>query len=152
MWSGLPPMIPHQYFFWALLFGTCGYALLRGRSDERLVALVCVGASVATRFAISPMSVRYTSVETGLLIIDLVVLASFIAIALRSHRFWPLWVAGLQLTNSMAHLMKAIEVDLMPFAYGAAAALWSYPILMILAVGTWRGQLRARLGPPAATA
>ncbi|HEX6071759.1 MAG TPA: hypothetical protein VFY95_01965 [Sphingomicrobium sp.] len=152
MWSGLSPMIPHQYFFWALLLVTCGYALWRGRSDERLVALVCVGATVATRFAISPMSVRYTDVETGLLIIDLAVLAGFIAIALRSHRFWPLWVAGLQLTNSMAHLMKAVEVDLMPFAYGAAAALWSYPILMILAVGTWRGQARERGGATEAAA
>jgi len=72
------------------------------------------------------------------------VLAAFVFVALRSPRFWPLWVAGLQLTSSTAHLMKAIDEDLLPIAYGAAIALWSYPILIILAIGTWRGQRRVR--------
>ena len=133
-------MISRFYIFWALLLVTCGYALWRGRSDERIVAGVCLLATIATRFAISPLSKRYSSLEPGLLVIDALVLAAFVAIALRSPRFWPLWVAGLQLTSSLSHLMKAIDADLLPRAYGAAAALWSYPILLILAVGTWRGQ------------
>ena len=135
-------MIPHQYYFRALLLAVCAYALWRGRGEERAVALVCLGATLASRLAFSPLSVRYSGVEGGLMAIDLVVLASFVAIALRSQRFWPLWVAGLQLTTSMAHLMKAIDSTLMPLAYGAAIALWSYPILIILAIGTWRGQRR----------
>ncbi len=137
-------MIPHQYFFRALLLISCGYALWRGRSDERIVALVCLGAVLASRFAFSPISILYTRVEIGLLLIDLAVLASFVAVALRSDRFWPLWVAGLQLTTSMAHVMKAIDPRLLPIAYGAAIALWSYPILIILAIGTWRGYRRRK--------
>ena len=133
-------MIPHQYYFRALLLTVCVYALWRGRGEERTVALLCLGATLASRLAFSPLSVRYSGVEGGLLLIDLIVLASFVAVALRSQRFWPLWVAGLQLTTSMAHLMKAIDSTLMPIAYGAAIALWSYPILIILAIGTWRGQ------------
>ena len=76
------------------------------------------------------------------MIIDLLVLLVFIWIALRSERFWPLWIAGLQLTNSISHVMKLVNVDLIPQAYGAAAALWSYPILLILAIGTWRSNRR----------
>jgi hypothetical protein len=135
-------MFHRYYIFLALLVLACGYALWRGGSDERVVAATCLLATVATRFAISPLSVRYTSVEDGLLMIDLIMLAAFVAIALRSSRFWPLWVAALQLTNSMAHLMKAIEWDLLPVAYRAAAIFWSYPILLILAIGTWRGRRR----------
>jgi hypothetical protein len=137
-------MIPHQYFFRALLLISCGYALWRGRSDERIVALVCLGAVLASRFAFPPISILYTRVEIGLLLIDLTVLGSFVAVALRSDRFWPLWVAGLQLTTSMAHVMKAIDPTLLPIAYGAAIALWSYPILIILAIGTWRGYRRRK--------
>jgi hypothetical protein len=137
-------MITHQFIFRALLIGSCGYALWRGRSDERIVALVCLGATLASRFAFSPLNVRYSGVETGLLVIDLLVLGTFLFVALRSRRFWPLWVAGLQLTSSTAHLMKAIDEHLLPVAYGAAIALWSYPILIILAVATWRGQRTAR--------
>ena len=138
MWSGRNLMISRFYIFWAILLLTCGYALWRGRSDERIVALVCLLATLATRFAISPLQVRYASVESGLLMIDLLALLAFIWIALTSQRFWPLWVAGLQLTNSVSHIIKLADLDLMPRAYGAAAALWSYPILLILAIGTWR--------------
>jgi hypothetical protein len=141
-------MIPHQYFFRALLIASCGYALWRGRSDERIIAMVCIAATAASRLAFSPLSVRYTGVETGLLLIDIAVLAAFVFVALRSPRFWPLWVAGLQLTTSMAHLMRAIDEKLLPIAYGAAIALWSYPILIILAIGTWRGHMRRRSATP----
>ena len=144
MWSGPFAMITHQIVFRILLLATCGYALWRGRSDERIVALVCLVATIASRLAFSPLHVRYTSIETGLLLIDLGVLAAFVFVALRSPRFWPLWVAGLQLTSSTAHLMKAIDENLLPMAYGAAIALWSYPILIILAIGTWRGHRRPR--------
>jgi hypothetical protein len=136
-------MLP-RYFFWAVLLLTFGYALWRGRSDERIAASVCLAASVATRFAISPLSVRYTGLEIGLLMIDAAVLLAFVAIALRSQRFWPLWVAGLQLTSSISHLVKVVDVDLIPRAYAAAAVFWSYPILLIIIIGTWRSHQRTR--------
>lgn len=135
-------MFPHQYFFRALLLISCGYALWRGRRDERIVALVCLSATLASRFAYSTAPQLYSSVEFGLLIIDLVVLAIFVAVAAGSARFWPLWIAGLQLTTSMAHALKAIDPDLLNRAYGAALAAWSYPILIILVIGTWRGRRR----------
>ena len=143
MWSGRRAMIM-RILFWALLLVTVAYALWRGRRDERIAATVCLMATVATRFAISPLSERYSEVEIGLLLIDGAVLAAFIAIALRSQRFWPLWVAGLQLTNGLAHLMKVVEFDLLPRAYAAAAMFWSYPILLIILVGTWRSHQRSR--------
>src|SRR5215208_5664515 len=123
-----------------LLFGACGYALLRGRTDARIVAIVCIAANFASYALVS----RYASVETGVLIIDLLTFLAFTAVALKSDRFWPLWVSGLQLTTSLGHLFKAIETDLMPLAYAAALRFWSYPILIILAVGVWRSQRRER--------
>lgn len=131
-----------RYIYWTILFGICGYALWRGHRDERAVAAVCLGASIISLLSLTRWESRYSSVETGLLLVDAVTLAMFTAVALRSTRFWPLWVAGLQLTTSMGHLMKAIDINLLPMAYGAALRLWSYPILVILAVGTWRGQRR----------
>ena len=137
-------MIPRYYFFWALLLATFAYAIWRGRSDERIAASTCLLATIATQFVMPPPSDRYSGVQFGLVAIDLVVLAAFVAVGLRSQRFWPLWIAGLQLTNSMAHLMKAIESDLFPTAYAAAAVFWSYPILLIIIIGTWRSDRRRR--------
>ena len=135
-------VMPYLNHFHLILLLTFGYAFWRGRGEERMAATVCVIATIATRFAISPVSDRYDGIEVGLLAIDGFVLAAFVAIALTSQRFWPLWIAGLQLTNSMAHLMKAIESDLLPRAYAAAAAFWSYPILIIIVVAAWRSHRR----------
>lgn len=130
----------------ALLFGACGYAWLRGRSDERIAAATCVVATFASFALVTEL--RYSGVEFGVLAVDLATLAVFVAVALRSERFWPLWVSGLQLTASVAHLLKLIQPDLMPFAYAAAEAVWSYPILIILAVATWRVPRYRQLSSP----
>lgn len=138
--------------FNALLLGSCGYAWFRGRSDERVVAAICLGASLATLAVLSSFQTLYSNLEVGVLAVDIATLAAFVFVALRSDRFWPLWVSGLQLTTSVAHFLKVIDPSLLPIAYSAAARMWSYPILIILAVGTWRGRRRARSGQDSATA
>ena len=131
--------------FNALLLGSCGYAWFRGRADERVVAAVCVIASLASLALISSFATLYSDLEVGVLLVDIATLAAFTYVALRSERFWPLWVSGLQLTTSVAHFLKVIDPTLVPIAYSAAARMWSYPILIILAVGTWRSQRRSRI-------
>lgn len=131
-------------FFNLLLFGACGYALLRGTRDARIVALVCIVANFATLAVRGPVATSYSSVETGVLTVDILTLAAFTFVALTSDRFWPLWVSGLQLTTSMGHALKGIESSLLPLAYAAALRFWSYPILIILVVGVWRHQRRLR--------
>jgi hypothetical protein len=138
-------MMSHKYFFWALLLISCGYALWRGRKYEQLSALIFIGASVVSVLARAGTQRPYLGVEAGDLIIDTLVLIALIVIALRSDRFWPLWVAGLQLTISMSHFLKAIHPGLMPLAYAAAERFWSYPTLIILFVGAWRQHRRTRL-------
>ena len=125
-----------EILFDLLLFATCGYALVYGRQDAKIVGAVCIAASIASLAVAS----RYSGVEIGVLIIDLLTLAVFVFVALRSDRFWPLWISGLQLTTTIGHLLKAIELDLVPIAYAVALRFWAYPILIILAVATWRSR------------
>ena len=134
-------------FFWSFLLATCGYALWRGRKYERMTALICIIATIVGVFGHLLMrryQPDYSGVEISDLVIDGSMLLAFVIIALRSDRFWPLWVAGLQLTISTSHLFKAAKPDLMPIAYGAAERFWAYPILAILFVGAWRQHRRMR--------
>jgi hypothetical protein len=132
----------HKYIFWALLLLTCGYALWRGRKYEQLAAVICIAASIISVLARAPLHQRYAGIEVGDLIVDAAVLLAFVTIALRSDRFWPLWVAGLQLTLSLSHLFKVIQPNLVPIAYAAAERFWSYPTLIIIAIGAWRQHRR----------
>ena len=144
MWSGPVPMISHKYIFWALLLITCGYALWRGRKYEQISAIVVLTASLVSVVARAEVQQPYLQMEIGDLVIDTLVLIAFVVIALRSDRFWPLWVAGLQLTISMSHIFKALEPNLLPLAYAAAERFWSYPTLVILFVGAWRQHRRSQ--------
>jgi hypothetical protein len=135
-------MIPHWIIFWIVLLASCGYALWRGRKYERIAAVVFIGATVVSIILRSPLQDRYHGVEMSDLVIDSAVLMAVVAIALVSDRFWPLWVAGLQLVDSMSHLLKAIDAELLPTVYGAAERFWSYPILIILFIGAWRQHRR----------
>lgn len=124
--------------FFTLLVLVSLYAFWRGHSDERLVAGICLLGALASLLLLSPIDNRFHHVEMGVMLVDVAVLVGFVGVALRSPRFWPLWVAGLQLTTTMGHLLKSIDTDLFPKAYGAALQIWSYPILLLLFIGTWR--------------
>ena len=127
-----------QLIFYALLFGSCGYALLKGTRDAQIVAVVTLVATFASLVLVS----RYAGVEFGVLFVDLLVLFAFTAIALKSDRFWPLWIAGLQLTTSLGHVLRALEDQMVPIAYAVALRSWSYPIQIILIIAVWRSQRR----------
>jgi hypothetical protein len=150
MWSGRIAVMSmlRVILFWLLLVVSCGYALWRGRKYERIAALVFVTATILSFLGHSAHR-RYVEIEASDLIVDTAVLFTVVAIALVSDRFWPLWVAGLQLVDSMAHLMKAIDANLLPTVYGAAERFWSYPILLILFIGAWRQQHRPESAPEA---
>lgn len=136
-------MLPHWIIFWFILFGTCGYALWRGRRYERIAALVCIAASIVSSTGHVLSQTQYVALDSADAIIDSGVLFAFVAIALLSDRFWPLWVAGLQLVDSGSHLMKAIDAGLLPRVYATAERFWSLPILLIVFVAAWRQHRRS---------
>ena len=148
--------MPHLYF--TLLTIICAFAFWKGGREERIVAITSILATAITMALTGAVDQRYVGLEFGVMLVDLVVLAIYVSIALLSDRFWPLWVAGLQLTTSFSHGAKAINLDLMPTAYAVAAQFWVYPILIILFVATWRraarrsADARSLVGPdPGAT-
>jgi urea transporter len=134
-------MLSPQTYFIILAF-VCGYAFVRGSADARIAALICLIASVASVVVASPVATPYSSIESGIFVVDVAVLIGFTAIALRSDRFWPLWIAGLQLATILAHLFKVVDLDLIPKVYAAAARFWVYPIFLIIVIGTWRNHRR----------
>ncbi len=140
------------FTYYILLFGVCAYAFLKGRVDERLAAATCIVATFATNIVYSPAG-SFAGIELGVLIVDALAFCGFVFIALRTDRFWPLWIAGMQLTTLLAHAFKAIKFGLIPQVYAAAERFWVYPIFLIIVIGTFRSHRRRRqerLGLPLA--
>ena len=122
-----------------LLFGSCAYALIKGTRDAQIVAATALVANFASYLVVS----GYGGIEVGVLAIDVLVLAAFTGVALKSDRFWPLWIAGLQLTTTFGHLLRAVEEQMLPIAYAVSLRFWVYPIHIILIIAVWRSQGRA---------
>jgi hypothetical protein len=127
--------------FAILLFGTCAFAFLQGRSDERLAAGVMLTAAVITPLT---MASGFSAPETGVLSVDFGLLAFLLFLALKSDRFWPLWATGFHVVGTTIHLATFVEVDIWPPAYANAQAFWAWPVLFALLIGT---QLEARYRP-----
>jgi len=120
------------------------YAFVRGRRDEQHIGIIFVIGVIASELVLPPIRERYETVETNLLLVDLAVFAGFLWVALRSDRFWPLWIAGLQLTAILGHVLKVVDIHLFARAYAAALFFWAWPMVFILAIGTWRSHRRAQ--------
>lgn len=131
----LPPAL-----YWAILLSVVVYAFRRGAVDERVAALTCFIGSLATVVLSRGVVHRYNDVEIAVLVVDGAAFFVFTVIALKSSRFWPLWVAGFQLSSMLAHFLRAVGADMMPQVYAAAERFWIYPIFLAIAVGIWRAQ------------
>lgn len=134
----------HILVFNSVLILACTYALWVGGAPERATALVFVGAAMAS-YAV-PYS-GFHVVEAPLFLIDLLTLLALVLIAMTANRFWPLYVAAIQLLTVAVHAVKAYQPALAFWMYGGALGKMAYPTLILLAVGAIRHRNRmARFG------
>jgi len=134
----------HQQLYFLLLDFCWLYALLQGGPPERLGASVLALGSAVTVAALSSPALVYVSVESGVFVVDIACALAFVALALWANRYWPLWIAGLQLLGVSAHAVKLAYPDVIARAYAFVTVFWSYPMLLILAIGTYRHQQRLK--------
>ena len=130
-------------FYWTLLALCSLYVFWRGGSPERVgMAVIVIGSILTTASSTANLGIRFHSIEMGMFIVDVVVLIAFVALALAADRYWPLWVAGLQLIGVATHTLMLTSPDMVPWVYAVTQSLWGYPILLAIVVGTARHRKR----------
>ena len=140
----------HVFLFWSLMAGCCGYALVYGGAAERVVAIVFLGGDVLSDIAMSPYAVRYARFETGTFLVDLAMAALLFAVAIRSRRYWPMWMCAFQSVQLGSHFAGLLEPAILRLTYGLLISLWAYPMLLLLAIATLRKRMRMARGANAA--
>jgi hypothetical protein len=128
--------------FLILLIGTCAYALWRGGAPERIAAAAMLAACVGSAIVRSDVELRFTQIETGLFLIDILLLAILFAVALKADRGWPMLVTALHLATVGAHAVKLVDPGMIRVTYVVMIAFWSWPMVLALAIGTWRHRSR----------
>ena len=118
----------------AALFGSTGIAWKWGGLDEKLASLGFVLATLTSTLANQS---QYLHTETGVLMIDVLLLVGLVVLALRSDRFWPMWAAGFQLVAVTVHVASMAEQGNYAWAYAVGLIFWSYPVMIAFMAGTW---------------
>jgi hypothetical protein len=132
------------WIFYAIQVAASGYALWRGGAPERLTGLALLAAAASTGILQRDSPSLFSGLEIGVMIVDLLLLMAMVAITLHADRFWPAWITALHALGSGAHLAKAISPDVIRLVYALLAAAWSYPIVLVLVIGTLRHSQRIR--------
>lgn len=130
-------------FYYLLVLLVVVAAFRRGDRETRIAAVVSLVASLLSTALIN----FSTTIAESVALIDISVLAIFLTMALTSRRFWPLWVAGLQLTTVLGHGLRLLQPHMVNIAYAAAMRFWAYPILLILIAAAWRSERYRLMGP-----
>ena len=130
--------------FLLFLGAICIYALYRGGGAERWVAGIVIGMVVLDPAVHIFTPLEYATLDPGHLVIDTAGWIGLLAIALRANRFWPLWVVSLQTIALVAHATRLLDVTIHPKAYMIMQIASSYPLLVLLMVGTFYHQRRLK--------
>lgn len=122
------------------------FAFLKGEEPERIAA----GAYVLGWFAsllIQGDGVASGGTQWGLMAIDSIMLAVFVALAWKSRRAWPVWASALQSLTVMSHILTLVDIRPSISAFYAVINLASTGILVAIFIGTfWAWQERRAAG------
>ena len=76
-------------------------------------------------------------IDPGFFVIEIIVAAAMIAVALRANRIYTLWMAGFQIIAVFAHLARGLSDAVSPLAYLILTIGPSYFQIVILGFGIW---------------
>jgi hypothetical protein len=131
-------------FFFSLLTVVCIYsAVWGGQPEKRAVVIFVVGIALSI-IADDLSDNGFAQLEIGVFMADLLVLFAFSMLALSAERYWTLWICAMQVVQVLSHIPKMIIPELLPQAYYIVIAFWIYPMLLTLAIGTYRHRQRLR--------
>lgn len=115
------------------------FAFLKGDEPER------VGGGAYALGALASLLLQDDSQlygpQWGLMLVETVMLAVWVALAWKSRRSWPIWAGALQSLVVMSHVLTTTDVRPPIAAFYAVVNLASYGVLLVLALGVlqaWR--------------
>ena len=133
---------PDQFLSFVVLLACCGFALWRGGRAERIAAMAMMLAWFATPLV---QNVQQTlGPQSGVLIVDVLLLLVLLNLALTSDRWWTMVAAGFQGVSALVHLAAALDQQIIPRAYYVAGSLLSYLTMGALLTGAVNAHRRAR--------
>jgi hypothetical protein len=121
-----------------LLWIVAIYAFRRGGADEKIVAIAFVAGSYLAPLVVFTVSfTHFHSVEIPLAMVDIAFGVFLLGVALRSSRYWPLWLTAMQGLTILSHFAPLVP-HMIPWNSRNAVVIWSWPMLVTLGLAVRR--------------
>lgn len=120
--------------FLILMAVSCGAAALLGGRDGRWIAFLYVSAVVGTHFARAAVP-SWASPHLPVFLVDAGLLVGLVAVALTSHRYWPIWIAGLHVLTVTSHASVWLVGTFDARVYFVLESVWAPIKLVVLLIG-----------------
>jgi len=127
--------VPTDYIYGLSLIICCGYVVYRGHHPEYAGVIFVSIATFSTLFVDQTFGQTELGLGVGIFVVDLLALAALIGLAIKSDRFWPIWVAAFYLLAFLIHATMLVAPEIPTWAFATAAHFWVYPMLLALAIG-----------------
>ena len=138
----------HQWASLIVLLLSCGAGLWLGGWPERIAAIAMVIAWFASAVLLS--QIQFWGVEIEVMIVDALLFATILAIALKSDRWWPMWASGFLGLVVLVHLAVFLDPRIWARAYFVASNMFSYLAMLALLIGSLTRIRRAETARDAA--
>ena len=121
------------FAFWLFLLGALSIGWQIGDALDRKAMAAIFCAALAT----SLMGFLFEGVDKHIAvrIVDLLLLAIMVRIAMTSSRYWPIWFAGIHATAVLIGFAGLILPDARVPVLFLAAASWAIPGIIVMVVG-----------------
>ena len=134
-------------YFVIFIVAVVAYAFARGGGPERSTAIGFILASAGSlSVGFWHMPGEFQAVPVRLFFVDALLLLGLCLIAIRANRWWPIPVAGCQLVAVLVHAGKLLDPVMIPNGYAFLVKISSWPMVALLAYGTWTHRSRLRRG------
>lgn len=119
--------------FTVLVIATCIPAIAWGGWEGRQTCAMLIGTGIVT--GISTFLFRTASLlPAATFTLDLALAGGLLRVALRTDRYWPIWIFALHALSLLTFVAWLI-VPGQPPLFRAVAGFWSIPELLILCIG-----------------
>lgn len=112
----------------------CGVAMWRGDQSARWIGAAFITSWVGSLLVHSGDE---RSADYGVLAIDVVTLAVFVWISMRTRRLWTIVASAFLMIIVASHVAVMIDLRVTINTLKASMAIWSYGVLACIAFGTW---------------
>lgn len=126
-----------QILFGILMWAVFAYAWRKGSWEERFAAGGIIVDAYLSALVRSPGATAFKNVEISIIFVDGALLAILLFIALRSEKFWPLWLTAMHALAILAHMSPFVP-HMLPWGYWRAVAVWSWQMLFVLGYAIYR--------------